>query len=413
MNVFDLSAIELLEYLQKNYITKSGNSPPVQHENYKDNTAFGEHINNLFEGKPDKENIINRMRFESENRRTVSLPTKYQDDLQYRELLDIYNLIMKEKEGVLDFFGITHLSSEKPTFGTVELDLISAEICCHNNEFLILVSSGVFHYAYRLSAILSMIFPFKERIDELQGVFSIDIDEVKNNFNNNPIIITLFCDLMVVTLFKENPAKSIAIQTNNAHSSMLAAQLYESFLSFVFSHEMAHFFHNHFSENKKLVKSLDDLDVNGFAQAMYNWNQEFEADSLGCAFTLATLQYNNSDPIKHMIGIISCVKSFEFFEGFQQIRNKEKVFSPTHPPSNMRVKFLLDRFFNEKTFVYESEFLNIIIGIFDFLWERFMVFYTAMEKRFDEKNERVLDQDFDYIQRLMLGLTKPDETSIV
>lgn len=395
-----MNAIEILEQIQKQYYFEANISTTVKSDVNSDD--YWNFICDLLADNPNKENIILGMRSAKKYANPVVLLTKYENYSLYSTLVKLFEKIGKVKDDVLEFHKIIPPTESSIYFGTFEGDFNAFAISCSGNDRLIMLSSKIFSYAYRLSSILSLFFPLKEKVNELHGDFSYNTDDIKNCIKNSPEIITLFCDLILVCKYNENPIKFINVRSSTPHLSMLAAQFYDSFLSFVVSHEYSHFLLNHFEDDyiKNLV-SCDDTDYKKDYEKYHN--QEYKADILAFRLTIAALQYNGSDYIKNMIGIISCMKLLGYIGRLNNVRDDIKSY---HPSSRNRLDNLFEEW-DDKTFNCEKTLFIEISNVFDVMWDKFNLYYNIADNHYKETNKDILNQKFEDIQKFIFDLSRP------
>lgn len=393
----NIEAIEFLKYLQEKHIQI--NKKTIRKFNSKD---FFNYIKLELENNPNKDILFNALKSVGDKKSNIVLQTEYEDYACYNILFDVSNSIENIKDNVLKYQKIKQQPDRRLFFGIVQCDFLCAEIHYINNEVLIVLTSGFFHFAFRLAEILSLIFPLCREIDELQGEFSVETKDIIAELNRNANIKTMFCDLMLTCLFNDDPAKSIGIKLL-PHKQLFSGIIHSSFISFIYAHEYSHYLLGHFNKIKDRYCGNTIFDSNG-------WEEEYSADILGVLLTLAANNENNTSYITNIIGIILCLKCFEFLDKLDCLRSDNKFGNKgTHPPATARLQRIIDFIDNQLSHSNE-EIFPLLIDILDYLWDNFEMYFKSIQQYYNETDRNILDQDLDYVQDLMFGLTTSDNT---
>jgi len=390
-NYNKMSAVELLEYIQLEYLKLNGSNV----SSMSDVASLMKDFLKVILGKND---VTEEYLYIVDKYKDVVLPTKYQDPITYYMLLDIVKGIDEIKDAVLE--GFPSSNTKIPLFGTVNFHVFSAEICTTKcTDKLIIISGGLFTYANLISKVVAQTFPIIG-----DGEFSTDINKILQHVQNTPNIKLRYFDLMMACLFT-NKAPKARQYFINMNLNNLVEVIRHSFEVFIVAHEYAHSLLGHLDDkninNTVPIETFDDLDVK---QIFHNWEDEIQADLLGAALTLGVMNKKGYDSFLAMIGIIVCTNSFEQFDLINALRSKnEKDLSTTHPPGTLRQSVLIEYFFYES----DVKLFPIINSILNNLWSEFVDFHNWLKGKIEEVyNVDIYNMPFREIQNILYEIFK-------
>lgn len=294
---------------------------------------------------------------------------KYEKNTTYQLLKECVSKIDTPaiKEKIIQDFKIREQDNLIfPVWGTVPAYEFSAEICPFDSNIkLIMISDAVFTSAYLLVKIIDNI--MFSRDDTGLPEFNLTYEDMRKHLNENYILQQRFNDFLGSIFFCKTPI--FAKQYFN-EASIFRSVMLDGFEIFVVAHEYAHSLCGHM--NKRYMSANGISKVLSYAEVemvCHEWEDEFEADSIGAYITLMAIKYNDFSKWVRFMGIYLCLSMMELQEKISALKECKISFSRTHPPALERKKMLLKKFFPKgKPEVYDN-----IDKILDELWNTFLL----------------------------------------
>lgn len=293
--------------------------------------------------------------------------TEYQNPGQYLTIQKYIRLIDEVKDEILDNEHIP--VRPVPIWGTVNMFQFSAQILppSESVDNIILLSSGMMTYALLICKVIAKSLPIKNENDHV----NVTIDKRLIVDQLSPELELRFIDLMLSYLFtgEATRARQYMIDRN---AYLLTTPMIVAFECFVICQEYSHYLLGHLDKKifdvKQLISSKVEID-----EIIHNWNEEISADSLGIKLTLRALEKSGLNKDLVLVGIFSCLKSFELFERLTQIFEKgdsNLLFSKTHPPAITRILNFHEIALKSDYSLYLISAINLLI---DHLWKRMQI----------------------------------------
>lgn len=389
------NAYKMLEMIQKRYLALKG----LDHPGKLGKTKIESVIKGVM-GEINETDVSEVYSALKEHTDSLVLNTKYQDPYFY----DILNNIIRDLEGIKkDIFKGMDLNIEMPCFGSVDYDIFSAEICAPDcNEKLIIISDGLFTFANLISKVIAQVFPLKE-MDSEQS-FSVDIDNVQRQIENNKEIKLRFYDLMLACLITGEPPRArqyfIEFRLN-----WLLEIIRNSFETFVVAHEYSHSILGHL-EDKRInsTSKIDELKDCEFEKIVHSWEEEIEADLYGVIMTLAVMGKKGVDRYMTMMGIIVCMNSLELFDRIEMLRSgnsTDRKMSRSHPPGWVREALVVQKYFDGE----EVCLFKTVDTIFSNLWEDFENFFKKLSHMIENATSmNIYEIPFEVTQSILYNI---------
>lgn len=223
-----------------------------------------------------------------------NLPSAYQNSLFYNyikeSIIPLESLIRDNTH--ISFYGNDVLLKSVPLYGTLEQSTHNASVTIVNGEPLITINEGLIELLRGLSDLVSA--------NMLYGIYDTKIQQD---------IIRHYIDFIVCSIFYKNKAAANlwTLDNNiveiNESFILLAAELFNSALLFVFAHEYSHYVLNHFSK-QPLILNNNFKNKNCILQ----WEKEYDADLLGMRIALSGRPYTK------LIGIFMALEGCSLSE---------------------------------------------------------------------------------------------------
>lgn len=319
-------------------------------------------------------------------------PSYYQNPISYSIVMDILNKI-KGFTNILpkELYLTIKENVILPLFGTIDLGAFVAELKVSSDESIIIISEYVFHFAKQLSKIVSLFFKQIDNFDKQpENIFSLEINDIKEQINKDGHIVSAFCDLILATILGEDINKCVYEK-----NTVLSLGFEYSFMHFIVSHEYAHYILNHQS-----TVGFKDLKFDKVFIIMHDWVSEFEADEVGYILCMGAMKETfKGDSIHATIGIILCFYSIELFEKIDKIKGKESNYS--HPPARLRINKLIKKFFCDDL-KQAIPIFNDIMDALDFLWEYYVKVYNKYRDALKTLGWSETEKNYEVLQYLML-----------
>lgn len=262
-----------------------------------------------------------------------NVPTDYEDPIYYRIMKDIEQEIL-EAAGEL---GIK-IPDKRPVIGTLPTPRVNAAVIpvpdCE--ELIIAFESQIFNFANLASKVLARALCIKSNTSE-QLQFSVDINDIKKNLDENPEISGRFRELVIAYFIEgyTGYAPQYFLE-GNYHS--IASILRHSFEVFVMGHEYGHIVCGHLGDGSKRVRNmLGEIEYDEIR--FDDWEQEIEADNIGTSLMLHVMMKAGYDFSLSYMGVDFFFSIMDIVEnGFSIILTGEEKIIPSdsHPPSVLR-----------------------------------------------------------------------------
>lgn len=353
--------------------------------------AYTEYLKTKGLSDPEIDIIINKVKaFHPKER-----PSYYQNPISYSIVMDILNEI-KEVANILpkEVFPTMNKDVTLPLFGTIDLGAFVAELKISGDESIIIISEYVFRFAKQLSKIVSLFFKQFDNCDkQLKNIFSLEMNDIKEQINKDGHIVSAFCDLILATILRADIGKCVYEE-----DTVLSLGFEYSFMHFIVSHEYAHYILNHQSS-----VSLKDLKFDKVSINIYDWVSEFEADEAGYILCMGTMKETfQGDSIHATIGVILCFYAIELFEKIDKLKEKKKENFYSHPPARMRINKLVKEFFSGDDLKQAMPIFNDIMDALDFLWDYFREVYNRYKDALKTLGWSESEKNYEVLQYLML-----------
>lgn len=310
----------------------------------------------------------------------IVLPTKYEIDYSYQMLKDcvdrIDNPIIKGK--VAQKFGIEKKENLRfPIWGTVTDFEFDAAVVCPDasGTKLVIISNGVFTSANLLIKIIDNLMFSNDKSGFPR--FDLTYERMEKYLDKNYILQQRFNDFVGSMLFCNTP---IFAKQYFDRPSIFRLVMLHGFETFVVAHEYAHSLCGHIDQrhisSDDISKTL--LDDTGIETIYHQWEDEFEADTIGAYITLEAMSIEYPDFSKwiRLLGVYLCMKVFELQDKIKRAKLGKDARSKSHPPGTERKKRFLKALFPEGI----PEFYDDIDLIFNKLWISFYTTFIEMAK---------------------------------
>lgn len=218
---------------------------------------------------------------------------KYEKNATYQLLKECVNKIdtPEIKERIIHDFKIKEQDNLIfPIWGTVPAYEFSAEICpIDSNIKLIMISDAVFTSAYLLVKIIDNIMFAKD--DAGLPMINLTYEDMRKHLDENYILQQRFNDFLASIFFCKTP---IFAKQYFDDASMFRFVMLDGFEIFVVAHEYAHSLCGHMNKRymwaNDISKALSNIEVE---MVCHEWEDEFEADSIGAYITNMAIKYND------------------------------------------------------------------------------------------------------------------------
>ncbi|WP_080062641.1 hypothetical protein [Ruminiclostridium hungatei] len=262
-----------------------------------------------------------------------NIPTDYEDPFCYRIMKDIEQEIF-EAAGEL---GIK-IPDKRPVIGTLPTHRVNAGVIpvpdCE--ELIIAFESQIFNFANLASKVAARALSIKNSTSE-QLQFSVDIEDIKKNLEQNPEIAGRFREL-IIAYFIDGYTGYAPQYFLDGNYLGIASILRHSFELFVMGHEYGHIVCGHLDDSSKRVRNM--LGEIEYDEIQFDdWEQEIEADNIGTSLMLHVMRKGGYDLSLSYMGVDFFFSIMDIVEnGFSLMLTGEETIIPSdsHPPSVLR-----------------------------------------------------------------------------
>jgi len=229
---------------------------------------------------------------------------------------------------------------------------------------IVILNQGLFTFANLMAKAVAVFFPLLDKDGD--GVsFSTDEKLIDDRINSNDDGHEKFIDACAAYFATSEPAAATPYILKSKQCFISDILRHSSEL-FVVAHEYAHIFLKHFSSNKTIKQKFFTEDID--EDCCYTeWNEEIEADLLGCQIALVHNLTHGLDPALSYFGIEFFLSCMSILEDGLHINTFE-----THPPSYLRRQILREMIKTEFSLHADSMLLlgNCINSLILKLWDR-------------------------------------------
>lgn len=362
-----MNPLEFLEEVQREYMVNAFGEV-INYDEMYSNSSFFDFLQQEYNFKCEDRDILIKSLREMRSRHVIS---RYENPYYYKFFRDIISNVHKIKDVFMDCKGL-----DMPLFGTVEFDMFYAQIRCPNSDMppIILFYSGIIQFAHNITNVLTKAFPIQV-LDEEKITFGMETEKIKDCIKDNKWIEKRFTDIILSIFFYGNVDMCDVSQPENDYLyRQFSNALADSFLTFVVSHECAHYYLGHLG--KDTIKGIVTVGKVQYENLVPDWEQEFDADYIGALLTIPILMEKKMDIQVILGGIYIAMWVLSIIES---LRIKGGSGETTHPPAK-------DRLFQIKTKLQkimqdDLHVLNVYDILFSDLWERFSIIAKDVEDR--------------------------------
>lgn len=290
--------------------------------------------------------------------------TKY-SLLSHDFVFDFYFQKISETVAKLNYY-----IKEVPFAGTAITKEFNAFACSHpiTHEKLIIFEGELLVFANQFCKLIASSLPFETTSTSV--ILSTDIEIFKDHLKKNASIQERFDELIYHTIYRGLPSKSKPYFIDNSLFKVYFEFL-NSFELFIVGHEYGHVLAGHLDGSCSMKKIASYK----FNLIETNWNNEYEADSIGLRLLLNSLDNSNLAPYCYvgpelfflLIDLLSRISSY-MING-TEIRDQG---SKSHPPAinrKIEIQKHFEHSLNCDDYIGYKMLINLIDSIIEILWE--------------------------------------------
>jgi hypothetical protein len=208
------------------------------------------------------------------------VPTRFEDPRMYAVLQTLVEWV---EESVRQLRLPLKAS---PAFGSLPTGQVNAMTVAipDGSGYVVLFEDQLFMFALLFSKALARAIPLDSQDDG--GLhFSTDLERVRRRIDEDPSVVDRFADVVLAYAIHGQPSRARQYYPEAAYG-YLSDVLRESMETFVLGHEYGHVIAGHLERAEPVGRALSAEEVD---EVNFDWDQEYEADYLGVALTLAAM----------------------------------------------------------------------------------------------------------------------------
>lgn len=315
----------------------------------------------------------------------TNVPSQYENPLLYSVLNDLFSDVSSQAEKLLDHEK--YHFPKKLTYGTLDIGEFTAfvENGIEQEDYLIVVSSGLFGFANLLAKCIGMLIENKK--NEKVFTYSLASKDIDQALAKRHEPILRFIDLIMGYVWTGNPHSAQQYNPVGAQLGAISSIIRKAFELFVVGHEYSHILLGHLSKKavlngertQHIQFNNDQLNI-----IVQNWEDEIAADYLSSQLVLSSLHQEGFDFGTSFLGIDITLLTLSMLESLRE-QKKNKVLSyETHPPGELRRNLIKQLYIDLDSKVSETvkQISDSNEHIFDCLWKRFIFVLKEMEQLF-------------------------------
>jgi hypothetical protein len=232
-----------------------------------------------------------------------SMPTDYQDSHFYdliKNSFAILNETIKTEEIIFD--GKKIQPRPLPLYGTVDFDSFNAFITADNSDPVIVLNNGLLKFTQKIIELITKEHYLRSKnlfSKKYQGIFTKNfIDAMMCYYIYGDVYGAISLDLCDIENF-DDLKDSEKVGDHIGASEMLYDEAYFQFLFdvedatylWIAAHEYAHLLLGHIDNANLSSKRLNEVHV---SMIDFDWQEEYDADSLGAILTMQSSACHNS-----------------------------------------------------------------------------------------------------------------------
>jgi hypothetical protein len=259
------------------------------------------------------------------------VPSRYEDPLRYQ-------MIRKRAEQI-ESAATTHGMelSDRPLLGTLPTGQVNAVtyLVPGSRDHVVLFERELFTFALLLSKAVCCTFPLEPSASG-KTTFATGPAPVRRRIEEHPELIERFTEFVLAYALTGRPTLAKPYLPERAHQH-LALVLRTSLELFVLGHEYGHVLARHLSQVSRTAPSraqLDDVDA-----LEYSWQQEYEADAIGCRLAHSAMKSLGHDSALSFWGADSFFSGMDVMDRATSLLlhgDEERQTLSSHPPSELR-----------------------------------------------------------------------------